>query len=64
MPRSRPLNDIFHLCIQFKLLKVYRNHEEVVALFDWTPGNHFGRAVIGAKQIPMSQLVLPGSVPK
>jgi hypothetical protein len=42
---------------------VYRNQEEVVALFDWIPGNHFGRAVIGTKQLPMSNLVLPGSAP-
>jgi hypothetical protein len=43
--------------------KIHRN-EELVALFDWSPGNHLGRCLIGTRQIPMAQLVLPGSAPK
>jgi hypothetical protein len=36
----------------------------VVATFCWIQGNHLGRAVIGTKQITMSQLVMPGSTPQ
>ncbi|KAL0947069.1 hypothetical protein HGRIS_013210 [Hohenbuehelia grisea] len=36
---------------------VYRNEREHVASFDWTPGNHLGRATIGTRQLPMSHLV-------
>jgi len=40
-----------------------QRNEQVVAAFDWTPGNHLGRCRIGAREIPMAQLVLPGSAP-
>ncbi|KAF9009411.1 hypothetical protein BDQ17DRAFT_1235893 [Cyathus striatus] len=40
---------------------VYRNNKEVCARLDWSPGNHLGSATIGSRQLPMSQLVLPGS---
>jgi len=42
---------------------IYRNHQELVALFDWMPGNQFGRAVIGSRQIPMNHLVMHGTTP-
>jgi len=40
---------------------VYRNNKDVVASFEWSPGNHLGSATIGTRQLPMSHLVLPGS---
>jgi hypothetical protein len=46
------------------LLKVYRNNKDVVASFEWSPGNHLGSATIGTRQLPMSHLVLPGSANK
>jgi len=42
---------------------IYRNGE-VVALFDWTMSTHFGLATINSRQLPMSQLVMPGTVPR
>jgi len=39
---------------------VYRNNGESVAFLDWTMGVHLGRATIGSKQLPMSELVRPG----
>ncbi|KDR81795.1 hypothetical protein GALMADRAFT_59462 [Galerina marginata CBS 339.88] len=40
---------------------VYRNNKEVCAKLEWSPGNHLGGATIGNRQMPMSQLVLPGT---
>ncbi|KAL4266003.1 DUF6593 domain-containing protein [Pleurotus pulmonarius] len=38
---------------------VFRNDREHVASFEWAPGNHLGRASIGRRYLPMSQLVAP-----
>ncbi|KAK0210576.1 hypothetical protein DFS33DRAFT_1370995 [Desarmillaria ectypa] len=40
---------------------VLSNNKDLVASFDWSPGNHLGRVTIGKRQIPMSHLVRPGS---
>ncbi|KAK7467067.1 hypothetical protein VKT23_004128 [Stygiomarasmius scandens] len=37
--------------------------KEVVATLAWNPGNHIGYCYIGQTRMPMSQLVLPGTVP-
>ncbi|KAJ3542418.1 hypothetical protein NMY22_g3522 [Coprinellus aureogranulatus] len=42
---------------------VYGGDQQYVAKLDWSPGNHLGSATVGSRQIPMSQLVMPGSSP-
>ncbi|RXW15775.1 hypothetical protein EST38_g10076 [Candolleomyces aberdarensis] len=43
---------------------VYAGNQNYVAKLDWSPGNHLGSATIGSRQIPMLQMVLPGTSPQ
>jgi len=40
---------------------VHRNNKDLVAYFEWSPGNHLGSAIIGTRRMPMSHFVQPGS---
>ncbi|KAL4253919.1 hypothetical protein ABKN59_003087 [Abortiporus biennis] len=41
---------------------VYRDGHQAVAYFTWTMGFHLGMVTVGQKQIPMTYLVMKGSV--
>ncbi|KAF9452259.1 hypothetical protein P691DRAFT_661400, partial [Macrolepiota fuliginosa MF-IS2] len=40
---------------------VYRNNKDLCAQLEWGTGPYLGNAAVGPRQLPMSQLVLPGS---
>ncbi|KXN82571.1 hypothetical protein AN958_02422 [Leucoagaricus sp. SymC.cos] len=43
-------------------LQIYRDTRDLCARLEWGTGGYLGNAVIGNRQFPMAQLVLPGSM--